>query len=520
MDRARDDAPAVRLAPIAWGALACLGTLRMALQLYGTTVPGYGLMTDELYYLDSVDRLAWGFVDHPPLCVALLKAIHAVVGSSFVGLRFAVGLLGVAAMALAALVAREFGGGRSAQCLAAGFGVSMPVLVGMSSFYSMNVIDVVLTGAALWLVARIVNGRDPRHWWALGVVLGLGLLNKYSTLWFGFGLGVALVATPERRWLATPYPWHAGAIALLLFAPHLLWQFQHDFPTLEFLRNATEHKVVEQSIGDFLSGQLLAMNPMLAPLWIAGFAWLVAAKASARYRLFAWLFVAVAGVLAATGSARIYYLAPCFVIPIAATAVALEQWGRKRRYLPPLAAVAAIGATLLVLPFSVPLLPGERVREMFAAGGNEMPKDTESGSETMPMHLALQHHAQPTLAAFERALAKLPPAEREGAEILTDTFGSAAAVNVLASDTLPPAIGVHNHYWLWGPGDATGEVMLVLWGRERADLLGRAWAEVEELETIDCEDCADFLTQERAIYRCARPHAPLRELWPSLKFFM
>jgi hypothetical protein len=61
----------------------------------------------------------------------------------------------------------------------------------------------------------------------LGVVMGLGALNKVSMLWFMAGLGVGLVLTPQRRWLRTPWPWAAGVIAGGCLVPFVAWQLQN-----------------------------------------------------------------------------------------------------------------------------------------------------------------------------------------------------------------------------------------------------------------------------------------------------
>ena len=124
-------------------------------------------------------------------------------------------------------MAREMGGGRAAQGLAGLAALTNLVHLALDSFYSMNAIEIALWAVAMLLVLRIVNGGDRRHWLLLGVILGAGLLNKASMLWFGAGLGVGLALTPERRWLRTPWPWMAGVIAIGCFAPFVWWQWSN-----------------------------------------------------------------------------------------------------------------------------------------------------------------------------------------------------------------------------------------------------------------------------------------------------
>ena len=100
----------------------------------------------------------------------------------------------------------------------------------------------------------------------LGALVGLGVLNKLSMLWLGAGIAVGLVATSERRWLATRWPWLAGALALAIAGPYIAWVALHDWAAVEFLRNAAAEKLVKKTPLEFLGEQLLVMNPVQGPL--------------------------------------------------------------------------------------------------------------------------------------------------------------------------------------------------------------------------------------------------------------
>jgi 4-amino-4-deoxy-L-arabinose transferase-like glycosyltransferase len=512
------DAGASR-APVAWGFLVGLAALRLALYLLASGPLAYGYMSDELYYLDCAERLAWGYVDHPPLSLGLLRLVRETLGDSLLALRLAPALAGCGTLILTALLARELGGERTAQGLAALAALAAPVLLAVTGFYSMNAFEPLLWSAAALLVARIVNGADPRCWLLLGAVLGLGLLNKISTLWFGLGLGVGLVLTPERRWLATPWPWLAGAIALALFAPHLLWQVQHDWPTAEFMRNATTRKMVEKSPLAFAASQLLALHPVIAPLWIAGLLYLLLGPEGRRHRLLAWIWLTVFGLLAASGTARTYYLAPAYPPLLAAGAVACERLARapRWRWLPPVTAAVFALTGAASAPFAIPLLPPERFVAYQRALGVSAPREQVDELGALPLHFALRFGWPELLGALGEAHARLSPAEREQAVILGSWFGDTGAVNLLgAEDGLPSAISGHNNYWLWGPGGATGEVLLAL---AQSDEKLQGWYEdVERVAEIDCDYCMPDVAR-LAVYACRRPRRPMAEWWPAVKRF-
>ncbi|RPJ74804.1 MAG: phospholipid carrier-dependent glycosyltransferase, partial [Acidobacteria bacterium] len=227
----------LRRTPLAAALVAPLGFAALKLLLHALAITNYGYFRDELYYLACSRHLAWGYVDQPPFSIAVLAGVGALLGHSLPALRLLPALSGAATILLVGLIVRELGGGRFAQALACLCALLAPVWLAIDHFYSMNAFDTFFWSLAAWLLLRALDD-DRLGWWAaLGVVLGFGLLNKTSVLWFGGGLAVGLIVTPFRRLIARPGPWAAAAIALLLFAPHLVWQWQNGWPTLEFMRN-------------------------------------------------------------------------------------------------------------------------------------------------------------------------------------------------------------------------------------------------------------------------------------------
>jgi hypothetical protein len=224
------------------GILLALALIHSGLHL--ATNGNYGIFRDELYYLACSDRLAWGYVDHPPLSIVVLAATERLLGDSVAAIRLPVALAGGLAVFLVGRLARDLGGGRTAQWTAALAYVVTATSLVLFGFFSMNAFDALAWIVCARLAARLLNGGDGRWWAALGVAVGLGLLNKYSIGFFTFAFVVALLATPERRLLAGARPWIGGALAAALFAPHLWWQAQQGFPTLEFIRAAQEQKIV------------------------------------------------------------------------------------------------------------------------------------------------------------------------------------------------------------------------------------------------------------------------------------
>jgi 4-amino-4-deoxy-L-arabinose transferase-like glycosyltransferase len=507
-------------AALPWRFLAALCAARISLYLLTSGPLAYGYMSDEFYYLDCARHLSWGYVDHPPLSIGLLRVVIATLGDSLLALHLLPALAHCATFLLVALLARELGGERTAQRLAALATLVAPVYLGVTDFYSMNAFEPVVWAGAALVVARILNGADPRAWLLLGGILGLGLLNKVSVLWLGVGLALGLVATPERRWLLTPWPWLSGAIAAVLFAPHVLWQLESGWPLLEFMENARNEKMVEQSLLGFAWGQVLGMNPLFAPFWLAGLAHYFGCADGRRYRLLGWIWVGAFVLLAVSGRSRVNYLAPAFAVLLPAGGLVFEHLARRPRvgWLPAAAmAVFALGG-LVGAPMAMALLPPERYVAYERVLGLKAPVEQTEELGTLPLHFALRFGWSELRAAVAEAVATLTPAERVRAVVLASWFGDAGMFNHHHSHYgLPPAIAGHNHYWLWGPGEATGDVLIAL--RPDAEQLDAWFADVRPVAEVDCTHCMPDVDRLN-VYVCRKPRRPIAEWWPEVKRYL
>jgi hypothetical protein len=502
--------------PIAWTLLLAIASLRVAFHLFAAACLAWGYTSDELYFLDSADRLAWGYVDHPPLTVVVLAGWTGLFGDSLVAVRTLSSLLAGLHVALTGLLARELGGGCTAQALAALAVFFFPLSTALTGSYQINSFDLVFWAVAFLLVLRIGNGAGPRTWLALGFTLGLGLLNKYTLLWFGAGLGLGLVGTPERRWLATPWPWLAAALALALFSPHVVWQVQHDWPTVEFLRNKASDQIPHIPPLLFVVDQLKTTGTLL-PVVAAGLVWLLAAREARPHRIVAVVWLGVVGLLMFSGSGRSYYTAGAYPVLLAAGGVALERLTQTRgwRWLPAVATAWFVVLGLYMTPFTVPVLSPEHFIAFRRSYPFSMPQQRVDDVAPLPIHFADRLHGPVVMEAISRAFATLEPHERERVAIFTTGIDTAGAVSHWGPAAgMPRAIGSHNSYWLWGPGDASGEVMILAWPRDRD--LSWWFADVERVAEFDCRYCQIQL-ERQSVFVGRRPRLPLAEAWPRLK---
>jgi hypothetical protein len=480
---------------------------------------GYGWFRDEFYYLACARHLAWGYVDHPPLSIAILAAWVKLFGDALLVVRLVPAVAGAAVVVFTGMLAREMGGRAVAQTTAAIAACVCPEYLALEHFYSMNALDLVAWAAAAWALARIVATDAPRRgeWVTLGVILGLGLENKMSVLWIGFGFAVGLVATPQRKLLKTSGPWLAFALALALFAPHVIWQFANGFPTREFMKNASADKMAATLPLAFLRAQIEDIGPLAAPLWIGGLAALLFDRALARWRALGVAYLAVLAILLANRTSRTEYLAPAYPMLFAAGAVALERVTRTRAWTAiAYASMIALGGALtspLALPVLSPSTYIAYAKKLGAAPVTEEKKDVGP----LPQFYADMFGWKELADGAAHALDTLTPEERANAVIIAGNYGEAGAIERLGRNRIDvPVVSGHNNYWLWGPGHPDARVAVVV--RNRRDGLDERCGHVD-LVTITDHSLAMPYERHLGMYVCRDMKQPLGALWPMLKHY-
>jgi hypothetical protein len=515
------EASSIETAPSRWwktapALLAAMVAVKLALPMLNADPFGY--FRDELYYLVCGLRPDWGYVDHPAMAPLLAVGGWKLFGETLYGVRFFPALFGAAVMVLTALMARRLGAGPFGQALAALLVLTAPFYLVIGSKLSTDSFEVLFWAALAYIALRMVQENDPRLWVWFGLAGGLGLHAKHSVVFFAFALVAGIAISSRRRLLLSPWLIAGGAIALLLFLPNLLWQWQHGWPTLELLENIrqSDKNVVLNPLAYF-GEQVFLLGPLGFPIWLAGLVWLLRGRDEKGYRALGLGYV-IAFVAIVILKGKSYYLGPAYPILFAAGAVALERWTARRGWgwVRPGYAAIVIAATLLMLPIGLPLMSPERTAEWQRALGFS-PSPTElSHTSELPQHLSDRLGWEEMVASLARVYEALPEEERSRAGVFAQNFGEAGAIDILGrKHGLPPALSGHQHYFLWGPRGYTGEVMVVL--DAPTHRLDELCGSIEHAGPVDSHPHAMPYEQRMGIYVCRDLVSPLPELWPEVK---
>ncbi len=445
-------------------AAIALGTLALLL-----LVGGSGYHRDELYFLEASRHLACGYVDQPPVSVALVGLSHALFGDSLVGLRLFPALADAATVFLTAVIVRELTGERFAQTLGALVVAVSPFLIA-GHLAGPTIYDLAAWTLTSWLVIRILRTDAERLWLAVGLVVGVALLTKETILFLAGGLCVGFLVNRQTRVFRSQWLWLGAAIALLLWSPNLVWQAQHGWPTIEMSRNLQrEHSGIGYG-GPFVAIQLLLPGWWAAPVWISGLRAMWREDRFHAFRAFAVAYGVLFVLLLVLVGDRPYYLAGLYPTLLAAGSIVtaqvvagtrrfLSDRAPRRRLLwrsPRVAIAWVLILGVVFVPLSLPILSA---RVLAAVPLQEL-------NYNLGEVVGWPQLTERVAAAYR----SLPASDRAVTAIVTANYGEAGAIDRYGPALgLPRAYSGHNSYWWWGaPSPAVGVTIAV--GFAPADL--------------------------------------------------
>ena len=484
-----------RLSP--WvGAIAALQFVALA-----ATSTRYGYDRDEMYFIVAGSHPAFGYPDQPPIVPLVSWLMNEIAPGSLFVLRLPSALVAAAATALSALIAREIGGGRRAQTIAAACTACSGVALAVGHFVTTTTFDVLSTTALGWLMIRAIVRRSGPSLLAAGAVVGIGVEAKPQVGLVAAVMVAILLAIGPRAPLRTWWAAGGAAAAVVIAAPYAIWQQVHGWPQL-----TVAHNIAGSAEGGrigFIPFQLVMVSVALVPVWIAG---LVAPfrRGSLRAVRFVPLTYAALAVIYLAGNGKAYYLASLYPILLGVGALPTADWSlRKRSRTGWLVAAIAISAVISAY-VALPLLP-----ESSLQGSAPMSLNPDLGEEVgWPKFVA-------TVSGAWRSL---PADQRAHTVIFTQNYGEAGAVDLLGRKLgLPRAYSGHNAFSEWGkpPPTATSAIVLGFDGPEDA---APSFTGCRRLATIDDGVKLDNDEQGLPVMLC-RPSGSWISLWPKLTHF-
>jgi hypothetical protein len=479
--------------------------------------PDFGFQRDELLYMALGNHLSWGYMAVPPFIAVIAKITHLLFGYGIHSIRFFPALSGALSLWITTLIAKEMGG-RSFARILAGVGYLFALAyLRMNLLFQPVTFNTFFFVLGAYLFIKILKTNEPKYWLWLGISIGIGLLNKYTMLLFGFGITVGLLLTGYRTLFRSKWPWLSASISMVIFLPNLIWQQTHQWPFFQQMQVLDKYQFVHVHALSFIILQFL-QTLFITPIWIAGLYFLFS-KHGKTYRPIGWTYLSILLILLIEHG-KAYYLAASYPMLIAAGSVMIEQViERKSWYFLKKASIGGIViATLIFIPVGIPVFSVPTMIRYFKFGSKYLGMKPALKWETGRYHTLPQDYAdmlgwKKLTALTAKVYHSLPPSDQKECAIFANNYGEASAINYYGPMyKIPEAISSSSSYWLWGYHGYSGRVLIIIGSNKKDNSV--FYADVYKAGKLH-----DPLARENGvpIFVAKQPKQSMAQLWKILK---
>lgn len=507
----------------------------------------YGFHRDELLHLAASEHLAWGYMEFPPLIAFLAYISQSIFGNELWAIRILPALLGFAIVWLTYAMVKEMGGRLFAQILAV-----ICILTSVAYYRNHTLFQPVAFDQLFWVLAfyffiKYINTRENSFLLWIGIVVGLGLLNKYTMFFWLVGIILAAFLTPYKKLLNHRWTWYALLIALIIFLPNLIWQFQQGFPVLGHAKGLYETQFYKLNYQDFLASQFWGMHPVTFPIWLIGLFYLLFADKRSEweasvfhnfhfksgiariytlrpFQVFGFAYLMILGLFLLVGG-KGYYLFSFYPMLFAAGAIAMERL-TKLKYpsieRERMSQVFRIALCLILLifgmlwmPFGTPFLS----INTFVQYAN-LEQDELGHYENLTGDYADMFGWEEQVQLVSDVYQSLPNNEKSNAIIWAENYGEAAAIQILGKKyNLSAPICFSGSFYNWSKPKLEKDLNTFITIGLEVNFMKEVFEEVEVIQIIRHPFA---IGEENGIPLCIcrKPKKPLKDFWKEFEEYI
>ena len=468
--------------------LLILIAIKMILQ-YILVNPVYELHRDEFLYLNQGDHLAFGYISVPPLMALISKLVYLLGGSVF-WIRFFPGLFGALTIVFVWLIIESIGGSLFSNIVAI-TALLFSALIRINILYQPNSFDILTWTIIFYLLIRFIQSENPKWLYFLAVIIAASFYNKYNVLFLVVGLSIGLAATYQRKIFTNQAFWKALIICLILLSPNIIWQVTNHFPVFQHMKVLKANQLDNNTISDFLKGQLLFFFGAL-PLTICSLIAFCYYKSFRPYRFIGITFASVI-TLFALMKAKDYYAVGIYPVVLAFGSVYIDSILSKSWRIFVLPALICLNITVFIATLKVvyPIYTPAEIRQnarSFEKMG--MLRWEDGKNHNLPQDFAdmlgWKEIAVKTMTAYKM----IPTGEIDSTLVICSNYGQAGAINYYNRSKMAEAYAFNTDYIYWLPHLKKIQ-NLVFIGKKPSDEIIRMFKEIKQIGFVENEQARE-----------------------------
>jgi hypothetical protein len=426
----------------------------------------FGFHRDELLHLALGDHLDWGYKEVPPFIALLAKISTTIFGDSVFASRIFSTFFSGLIIWFTGQIVIEFGGRKFAITLALLTIIFAPAFVASGYLFQPVVFDQLWWVLSVYLIIRYINTSLPKYIYLLGAVIGIGMLTKYTMAFFAIALILGLLITKQRKILWNRHAIGAVLIAILIFLPNLIWQFQHHLPVITHMKTLRAEQLDYIKPSDFIMQQL-TVNGIALFVWLVGFGFLLFSPYLRRFQFLAFAYLLIF-IFLLEMNGKDYYIFGAYPMLFAAGAYGFERLLKSRALaLRTIAVLIFTLPNLLLLPLFLPVFSLQQTIAITKFTSNNISAlrfaTTWEDHKTHPLTqdyadmFGWDEMAQKVAKAYH----SLTPEQQRHTQIYADNYGEAGAVHHFGKQyNLPDVASLNSSFTLWAPDSLTAHYII------------------------------------------------------------
>ncbi|WP_183562757.1 ArnT family glycosyltransferase [Mucilaginibacter sp. SP1R1] len=417
----------------------------------------FGFHRDEFLHLALADHLDWGYKEVPPIIAILAKLSITLFGDSVFAARIFPTICSGFIIWFTGLITIEFGGRKFAITLACLALIFSPAFAASGYLFQPVVFDQFWWVLTVWLLIKYLNTTDVKYLYWLGLVVGLGMLTKYTMAFFSFALVIGILISKQRKLLFNIHILGAVALAFLICLPNLLWQIHHHWPLVSHMKALRSEQLDYITPTEFIEQQLTVHGVALF-VWFTGLLFLIF---SFRLRNFQFLAIAYAliFIFLLLMDGKNYYLFGAYPMLFAAGGFGFERWLKTSGYALRTATIALfVLPNLLLFPMVLPVLSLNQTLGFFRFTNKNIPPfQFITTWEDLKQHPTTQDYADmlgwdELAKKVGEAYHSLTPEQQKQTLVYADNYGEAGALHHYRKQfNYPDVISLNSSFTLWAP---------------------------------------------------------------------